>query len=329
MPKKKAPSERAYARLTKHERQAIERMLDRGKGCREIAREIGRAPSTVANEVERHRFVTSPRALRGEPAPAAGELAAACPRLASWPRCCNGCSKRRGYGCSRRPKVFYDARMAQRAADAELSDARRGIDETEPSAAAKLEAIRDGLRRGLSPEQIAATRPELGLAASTIYRWVDAGYAEMTNMELRRKVGYRPRRKSAPAGAGARRAGRTRRSRRFPRTGAPAPGRWTPSWGGRPTRLACSRSTTGRRASSSPCRSRMGRAPRRSPGSGSCARRSARAACAAPSASCSPTTAPSSPTRAGSPRCSARRACSTATRAAPTRRAAARGTTSR
>lgn len=53
MPKKKAPSERAYARLTKHERQAIERMLDRGKGCREIAREIGRAPSTVANEVER------------------------------------------------------------------------------------------------------------------------------------------------------------------------------------------------------------------------------------------------------------------------------------
>lgn len=60
MPKKKKPSERAYARLTRHERQAIERMLDRGKGCREIAREIGRAPSTVANEVERHRFATSP-----------------------------------------------------------------------------------------------------------------------------------------------------------------------------------------------------------------------------------------------------------------------------
>ncbi|WP_167931178.1 helix-turn-helix domain-containing protein, partial [Olsenella sp. SW781] len=65
MPKRKrarkGPSERSYARLTRHERQTIERMLDRGKGCREIAREIGRAPSTVANEVERHRFVTSPR----------------------------------------------------------------------------------------------------------------------------------------------------------------------------------------------------------------------------------------------------------------------------
>ena len=115
MPKKKAPSERACSRLARHERQAIERMSDRGKGCREVARGIGRAPSTVANEAERRRLATSPRALRGEPAPAAGELAAACPRLASWPRCRNGCSKRWGYGCSRRPKVFYDARMAQRA----------------------------------------------------------------------------------------------------------------------------------------------------------------------------------------------------------------------
>ena len=203
MPKKrgkggKGPSERSYARLTRHERQTIERMLDRGRGCREIAREIGRAPSTVASEVERHRFVTSPRAHYGEPAPEAAALAAACPRLGSWPRCCNGCGHRRAYGCSRRPRVFYSARMAQRAADEELRGSRRGIDETELSVASKLDAIREGLRRGLSPEQIAATRPDLGLSASTIYRWVDAGYAEMTNMELRRKVGYRPRRRSAP-----------------------------------------------------------------------------------------------------------------------------------
>ena len=89
MPNKKgrrAPSDRSYARLTRHERQTIERMLDRGRGCREIAREVGRAPSTVANEVGRHRFVTSPRARYGEPAPDVGALAAACPRLGSWPR---------------------------------------------------------------------------------------------------------------------------------------------------------------------------------------------------------------------------------------------------
>ena len=200
MPKRrkgrKAPSERSYARLTRHERQTIARMLDRGRSCREIAAELGRAPSTVANEVARHRFVTAPRSLAGEPAPA--DLSGACERLQRWPRCCNGCRAARIRSCTMRPRVRYDARAAQRAAEEELRESRRGIDETEGSVAAKLEAIRGCLRRGLSPAQIAATRPDLGLSASTIYRWVDAGYAEMTNMELRRKVGYKKRSRKAP-----------------------------------------------------------------------------------------------------------------------------------
>lgn len=82
--------------------------------------------------------------------------------------------------------MFYSARMAQRAADAEASASGRGIDETEESVAMKLSVIRSDLARGLSPEQISALRSaELGISRSTIYRWVDAGYGEMTNMELR------------------------------------------------------------------------------------------------------------------------------------------------
>ena len=151
------PSGRSYGRLTRHERNAIERMLDRNRSAREIAAELGRSPSTVTREVAAHRYVTAPRSHYGEPAPA--DLSGACPRLSAWPRCCNGCSHRRGYGCSRRPRVFYGARRAQEAADAELSGSRSGIDETEEGAAAKLAAIRGGLARGLSPQQIAATTP--------------------------------------------------------------------------------------------------------------------------------------------------------------------------
>ena len=191
------PSGRSYGRLTRHERNTVERMLDLNRSAREIAAELGRSPSTVTREVAAHRYVTAPRSRYGEPAPA--DLSGACPRLSAWPRCCNGCSHRRGYGCSRRPRVFYSARRAQEAADAELSGSRSGIDETEEGAAAKLAAIRDGLARGLSPQQIAATTP--GLSASTVYRWVDAGYDGMTNMELRRKVGYRPRSRRAPGRA--------------------------------------------------------------------------------------------------------------------------------
>ena len=43
---------RSYARLTRAECNSIERMLDRGEPCR-VARELGRSPSTVSDEVAR------------------------------------------------------------------------------------------------------------------------------------------------------------------------------------------------------------------------------------------------------------------------------------
>ena len=189
---------RAYGRLTRHERDTVQRMLERGASCREIARELGRSPSTVSAEVASHRFVTAPKSRRGERVDASADLSAACPRLAAWPRCCNGCGRYRAIGCKRRPHVFYEARAAQLCADSVLVSSRRGIDADEPAAAARLEAIRDCLRRGLSPEQMAARNGgPVDLSPSTIYRWVSAGYDGMTNMELRRKVGYRPRKSAA------------------------------------------------------------------------------------------------------------------------------------
>lgn len=193
---------RAYGRLTRHERDTVQRMLERGASCRQIARELGRSPSTVCSEVASHRFVTAPRERRGERVDASADLSAACPRLAAWPRCCNGCGRYRAIGCKRRPHVFYDARAAQLCADSVLVSSRRGIDADEPAAAARLEAIRGCLRRGLSPEQMAARNGgPVDLSPSTIYRWVAAGYGGMTNMELRRKVGYRPRRRAPAASA--------------------------------------------------------------------------------------------------------------------------------
>ena len=189
---------RAYGRLTRHERDTVQRMLERGASCREIARELGRSPSTVSAEVASHRFVTAPKPRRGERVGADTDLSSACPRLAAWPRCCNGCGRYRAMGCKSRPHVFYEARAAQLCADSVLVSSRRGIDADEPAAAARLEAIRDCLRRGLSPEQMAACNGgPVDLSPSTIYRWVAAGYDGMTNMELRRKVGYRPRRRAA------------------------------------------------------------------------------------------------------------------------------------
>ena len=67
---------RAYGRLTRHERDTVQRMLERGASCRQIARELGRSPSTVSAEVASHRFVTAPKARRGERVDASADLSA-------------------------------------------------------------------------------------------------------------------------------------------------------------------------------------------------------------------------------------------------------------
>ena len=59
--------------------------------------------------------------------------------------------------------------MTQGKADETLSESRRGIDDTEASVAAKLKAIRHGLKQGLSPAQIVNTY-NLDISCSPIYR---------------------------------------------------------------------------------------------------------------------------------------------------------------
>lgn len=119
---RKPPSERSCARLDRQECNAIERLLYREKTCREIARQLERVPSTVSEEVARHRFANAPKSLSGEPAP--DDLSGACERLQRWPRRCNGCWAAWIRPCTRRLRVRHSAPFAQLAADQELGESR-------------------------------------------------------------------------------------------------------------------------------------------------------------------------------------------------------------
>lgn len=67
-------------------------------------------------------------------------------------------------------------------------------------AEAALSHVKDGLSRGLSPYEISVLYEDaVGVSRSTIYRWVEAGYGGLTNLELERKVGFRPRSKKRAA----------------------------------------------------------------------------------------------------------------------------------
>ena len=198
MPKK---SRRArYYRLDKRERKAIEHGLDRRASCRSMAEDLGRSPSTVHDEVVRNRVVVRGPGRGGNvsgtgPGQAGGERV--CPRLLAWPFCCNGCRSRR-YHCSYRWRCEYLAADAQAFAEEDLSAPRRGVDMEPGAFELACSLIASDLARGLSPQQIAEARAaEVGVSKSTIYRWVSEGYGGMSAFDLRRKVGYKPRRKSA------------------------------------------------------------------------------------------------------------------------------------
>lgn len=183
--------QRRYRRLDRAERAAIERGLDKNRSAREMARDLGRSQSSIADEVRRNRTVSKGPG-KGERVSDAPETA--CRRLLSWPWVCNGCNKRR-YHCGMKWRCEYSAARAQRLADGLLADARRGVDRSEEEFERIMAAVRADTARGLSPAQICLGRAaEFEVSAPTLYRWIGRGYAGMSNMDLRREVGYKERR---------------------------------------------------------------------------------------------------------------------------------------
>lgn len=87
-------------------------------------------------------------------------------------------------------------RRCRRLDRAERAAVERGLDRNRSA----REMAAD-LARGLSPEQICLGRAaEFKVSAPTLYRWIDRGYAGMSNMDLRRKVGYKERGLTRPRG---------------------------------------------------------------------------------------------------------------------------------
>ena len=219
--------DKEYKQLTLRERKEIEEGLDRGDSFRAIARLAGRSPSTISREVRENRHVRSFKARKAacrdrnwckrvgvcaecvrEGAYCAGCDArdcrdeckayaeqAGCERMGRAPWVCNGCRRNR-YGCNRANRYVYDAEVAQKASDERRSESRKGIDMDPGRAEVALSYIKDGESRGLSPYEISVLYKDVvGVSQSTIYRWTDAGYGGLTNIELERKVGFKPRRK--------------------------------------------------------------------------------------------------------------------------------------
>ena len=107
------------------------------------------------------------------------------------PYVCNGCSEVKKCTLT---KTVYDALEAQRQATEKISESRSGILATEGELA-RLNAILVPLvKQGQSIHQIYLThKDELMCSEKTLYNYVDGCLFDIRNIDLPRKVKYRPR----------------------------------------------------------------------------------------------------------------------------------------
>lgn len=215
-------------RLSYGDRKLIEEMIGYGGKLRDIADELDCDPTAVSREIRRNRtrlgkvgksrfrIIACQRFERCERRGLCGGGCARrcrscpdvrcdevcpdfaefdCARCRRFPHVCNGCRL-----LNRCPKErwVYRARDANKLAVSRASESRRGVDLDAPGLRELAGVVVPLLRRGQSPKVIAVSHRELGVSASTLYRYIDGGLIEgACNMALPRKVRFKKRRRKS------------------------------------------------------------------------------------------------------------------------------------
>ena len=112
------------------------------------------------------------------------------------PYVCNGCGN--AFDCSLE-KRFYFASNADHDYHAVLSEARSGMSYTEEELQALDQIISPLVQNGLSPHNVYThNQDSIMVSERTIYRLIDGCLISARNIDLPRKVRFRPRKKNKP-----------------------------------------------------------------------------------------------------------------------------------
>lgn len=222
-----------HKHLTLDQRIEIEHGLQMRKSFAQIAREIGKDPGTISKEIRRHVTGAERRSTDFQPIPCANRPDCKvrhlcskycntmckqcrryaikcsricskyhprqCQRLKQAPYVCNGCAKR--VNCLME-KVVYSAKYADDRYRETLSSSREGINQT-PESIQRLDSLVSPLiQKGQSLSHIYRTHAEeIGCSRRTLYSYIDKSVLTVRNLDLRRKVKYKPRRKPTRCGS--------------------------------------------------------------------------------------------------------------------------------
>lgn len=114
-----------------------------------------------------------------------------CKNVIRFPFICNKCSKKGGCAFPRR---YYYANEAQLKYEKQLSDSRKGIkisqDDFEQINNIISPLIKD---KGQSLNHILTTHTEIDVSERTLRNWINYGYTDAKNIDLPRKVSFKPK----------------------------------------------------------------------------------------------------------------------------------------
>lgn len=217
--------------LTISERIEIEKGLTEGKTFRYIAIKINKDPSTISKEVRKHSNIIE---QKNSPTPCKKNIYIKnsqnktcqlmnicgdfncnrrcktctkfkcsticskyeplnCEKLKHPPYVCNGCVKKSFCFLD---KKIYSSKYAQDCYEYLLKSSREGINQTPESIQKMNDLLTPLIKKGQSLGHIYATHAdEIGCSRRTAYTYIDKGVFEVRNIDLRRSVKYKPRKK--------------------------------------------------------------------------------------------------------------------------------------
>lgn len=117
-----------------------------------------------------------------------------CDKLKLPPYVCNGCDERKK---CRMQKEVYKAKEADIKYKETLTSSRIGVNNTPDGIKQLEEVIVPLIKNGHSPAMIIMNNPQLNISEKTIYNYIENGvFSEIGNIDLPRKVKYKPRNKN-------------------------------------------------------------------------------------------------------------------------------------
>ena len=210
--------------MTLSDRIFIEQSVAGGEQFKQIAAVLKKDPSTISKEIRKHRALKKGssygqkndcanlvpcdrfRICPGKTCPLPCKrskscdctrrcpdyTAFVCPELLKPPYVCNGC---KNHSC-RHDKYYYRAKDADGTYRQLKHESRTGINLSSEERAALDNLVSPLILNGQTMDHIfTAHGDEIPCSERTLYRYIDSGVLSVKNIDLPRKVGYKPRKK--------------------------------------------------------------------------------------------------------------------------------------